>query len=52
MDSVKYNINFGRVALRFTEEQTYMMSFAWDNPKELYLFEAFQEVVLISTTEK
>ena len=29
-----------------------MMSFAWVNPKELYLLEAFPEVVMIDTTEK
>ena len=29
-----------------------MMAFAWINPKELYLLEAFPEVRMIDTTEK
>ena len=28
------------------------MSFDWVNPKELYLLEAFPEVIMIDTTEK
>ena len=28
------------------------MSFAWVSPKEIYLLEAFPEVVMIGTTEK
>ena len=35
-----------------TEEQKYMMSFAWVNPKELFLLEAFPEVIMVDTTEK
>ena len=52
MDSLKNNINFGRVALDLSDDQKYMMSFAWVNPKELYLLEAFPEVIMIDTTEK
>ena len=28
------------------------MSFAWVNPKELYILDAFPEVIMIDTTEK
>ena len=52
MDKLKNNVNFRRVAMDLQEEQKYMMSFAWINPKELYLLEAFLEVVMIGTTEK
>ena len=52
MDSLKNNVNFGRVALGLLEDQKYMMSFAWINPKELYILEAFPEVIMVDTTEK
>ena len=52
MDKLKNNINFGRVAMDLTKEQKYMMSFAWVNPKELFLLEAFPEVIMVDTTEK
>ena len=52
MDKLKNNVNFGRVAMDLKEEQKYMMSFAWVNPKELYLLEAFPEVIMVDTTEK
>ena len=38
--------------MNLTGEQKYMMSFAWVNPKELVLLEAFPEVIMIDTTEK
>ena len=52
MDKLKNNVNFGWVAMNLREEQKYMMSFAWVNPKELYLLEAFPEVIMVDTTEK
>ena len=52
MDKLKNNVNFGRVAMELKQEQKYMMSFAWVNPKELYLLEAFPEVIFVDTTEK
>ena len=52
MDKLKNNVDFGRVAMDLQKEQKYMMSFAWVNPKEIYLLEAFPEVVMIDTTEK
>ena len=52
MDKLKNNVNFGWVAMNLKEEQKYMMSFAWVNPKELYLLEAFPEVIMVDTTEK
>ena len=52
MDSLKINVHFGRIAISLNEDQKYMMSFAWINPKELYLLEAFPEVIIIDTTEK
>ena len=52
MNKLKNNVNFGRVAMDLKDEQKYMMSFAWVNPKELYLLEAFPEVIMVDTTEK
>ena len=52
MDNQKNNVNFGLVAMNLKEEQKYMMSFVWVNPKELYLLEAFPDVIMVDTTEK
>ena len=52
MDSLKNNVNFGRIAMSLNNDQKYMIAFAWINPKELYLLEAFPEVIMIDTTEK
>ena len=52
MDKLKNNVNFGRIAMDLKHEQKYMMSFAWVNPKELYLLDAFPEVIMVDTTEK
>ena len=52
MDSLKNNVNFGRIAMSLNNDQKYMMAFAWINPKGLYLLEAFPEVIVIDTTEK
>ena len=52
MEKLKNNVTFGRNAMGLTSEQKYMMSFAWANPKELVLLEAFPEVIMIDTTEK
>ena len=52
MDKLKNKMDFGRVAMNLQEEQKYMMSFAWLNPKELHLLEVFPEVIMVDTTEK
>ena len=52
MDSLKNNVNYGRIAMSLNQDQKYMMAFAWVNPKELYLLQAFPEVIMIDTTEK
>ena len=52
MDKLKNNVKFGRVAIDLTEEQKYMISFASVNPKELYLLEAFPEVIMVEIAEK
>ena len=52
MEKLRNNVNFGRNAMCLTGEQKYMMSFAWVNPKERVLLEAFPEVIMIDTTEK
>ena len=52
MEKLKNNVTFGRNALSLTGNEKYMMSFAWVNPKELVLLEAFPEVIMIDTTEK
>ena len=52
MDTLKINVNFRRVALALLEDQKYMMSFAWVTPKELYILEAFSEVIMVDTSEK
>ena len=52
MDSLKNNVDHGRLAMNLQQEQKYMMSFAWVNPKELYILDAFPEVIMIDTTEK
>ena len=52
MKKLKNNVNFGRNAMSLIGEQKYMMSFAWVNPKELVLLEAFPEVIMVNTTEK
>ena len=52
MDKLKNNVNFGRVAMELKQEQKHMMSFAWINPQELYLLEAFPEVIMVAMTEK
>ena len=52
MDSLKNNVNYGRIAMSLKEDQKYMMAFAWVNPKELYLLQVFPEVIMIDTTEK
>ena len=52
MDSLKNNVDYGRIAMNLQDEQKYMMSFAWVNPKELYILDAFPEVIMIDTTEK
>ena len=35
--------------MELKQEQKYMMSFAWVNPKELYLLDAFPEVIMDSS---
>ena len=52
MDSLKNNVDYGRIAMNLQNEQKYMMSFAWVNPKELFILDAFPEVIMIDTTEK
>ena len=52
MDSVKNNIDFGRVASGMDSHQKYMMGFAWLIPAEIHLLEAFPHVIMIDTTEK
>ena len=52
MDSLRNNINFGRIAMSLNDNQKYMMAFAWINPKELFILEAFPEVIMVDTTEK
>ena len=52
MEKLKNNVTFGRNAMSLTCEQKHMMSFAWVNPKELVLLEAFPEVIMINTTKK
>ena len=52
MDSLKNNIDYGRIAMNLQQEQKYMMSFAWVNPKELSILDAFPEFIMIDTTEK
>ena len=52
MDSFKNNVNFGRVPMSLNNDQKYMMAFAWVNPKELFILEAFPEVVMVDTTKK
>ena len=52
IDSLKNNVNYGRIAMSFNEDQKYMMAFVWVNPKELYLLQAFPEVIMIDTTDK
>ena len=52
MDKLKNNINFDRVAMELKQEHKYMMSFAWINPNELYLLDAFTEVIMVDMTEK
>ena len=52
MDSLKNNVDYGRIAMNLQQEQKYMMSFAWVNPKEVYILDAFPEVIMIDTTEK
>ena len=52
MDSLKKNVDYGRIAMNLQQEQKYMMSFAWVNPKELYILDTFLEVIMIDTTEK
>ena len=51
MDSLKNNVNFGRIAMALNDDQKYMMAFAWINPKELFIMEAFPEVIMVDTTE-
>lgn len=34
------------------QQKNNMMSFAWVNPKELYILDAFPEVIMIDTKEK
>ena len=41
MDSLKDNIDLGRVAHSLQSEHKYMMGFAWVVPDELKLLEAF-----------
>ena len=38
--------------MNLKEEQKHMMPFARINPKELYLLEAFPEVIMVDTTEQ
>ena len=52
IEKLNNNVNFGRNVMNLTGEKKYMMSFAWVNPKELVLLEAFPEVIIIETTEK
>ena len=52
MDSLKNNVDYGRIAMNLQQEQKYMMSFAWVNPKELYSLDVFPKVIMIDTTEK
>ena len=52
LDSVKNNIDFGRVASGMDSHQKYMMGFAWLIPAEIHLLEAFPHVIMIDTTEK
>ena len=49
---LKDNVTFGRVVINLIEEKKYMMSFAWSNPNELSLLEAFPEVITVDTTIK
>ena len=52
IDKLKNNVNFDRVVMELKKEQKYMMSFAWVNPNEPYLLEAFPGVIMVDTTEK
>ena len=52
MDSLKNNVDYGRITMNLQQEQKYLMSFTWVNPKELYILDAFPEVIMIDTTEK
>ena len=52
IDKLKNNVNFDRVVMELKKEQKYMMSFAWVNPKELYLLETFPEAIMADTIEK
>jgi len=45
-------MDFSRIAMNLQDKQKYMMSFAWVNPKELYILDAFPEVIMIDTIEK
>ena len=52
MEKLQKNVSLGRISLSLNQEQKYMMSFAWVNPDEVSLLEAFPEVITIDTTEK
>ncbi len=38
--------------MSLNDDQKYMMSFVWINPKELYVLETFPEAIMINTMEK
>ena len=52
MGKLQSNVSLGKTSLNLNQEQKYMMSFAWVNPDEVSLLEAFPEVIMIDTTEK
>ena len=52
MDSLNNNADCSRIVMNLQQEQKYMMSFAWANPKELYILDAFLEVIMIDATDK
>ena len=51
MEKQKDNILLVRTAMSLNDNQKYMISFAWVNPKELYLLQTFLEVIMINTIE-
>jgi len=52
LESLMTNVRVGTSATQLEENQKYMMGFAWVIPIELYMLEAFPNVIMVDTVEK